>query len=56
MKLGSFEESMTITVSVPDDGEECDIYELGLARARDIARHFCELPFAFGSDKAHPRN
>jgi hypothetical protein len=56
MKLWSLEGSMTIIVSVPDDGEECDLYELGLARARDIARHFCELPFAFRSDKAHRRH
>ena len=39
------EESMTITVSVENDGREQDVYKLGLARARDFARHFLELPF-----------
>jgi hypothetical protein len=53
MKLGSIDESMTITVSVPNDGEEDDIYDLSFARARDIARHFCELPFEIRSEKTH---
>ena len=44
LQLGSPEESMTITVSVPNDGREEDVYALGLARARDFARHFLELP------------
>ena len=51
MKLGTLGESMTITVSVPNDGEQDDICALGFARARYIARHFCELPFEFRSDK-----
>jgi hypothetical protein len=55
-KSGSLDESMTITVSVPDDGEQEDIYDLGFARARDIARHFCELPFEFRSERAHRRH
>jgi hypothetical protein len=45
LQLGTPEESMTITVSVPNDGIEADIYALGFARARDFARHFLELPF-----------
>jgi hypothetical protein len=36
---------MTITVSVPNDGDEQDVYALSFARARDFARHFLELPF-----------
>ena len=45
LQLGSREESMTITVSVPNDGDEQDVYALSFARARDFARHFLELPF-----------
>jgi hypothetical protein len=52
IELASFDESMTITVSVPGDGEVEDVYDLGLARARDIARHFCESP----PEKAHRRH
>jgi hypothetical protein len=55
MKLGSLDESMTITVSVPDDGEQEEIYDLAFARARDIARHFCELPFEFRPERTHRR-
>jgi hypothetical protein len=33
MKLGSLDESVTITVCVPDDGEQEDIYDLAFARA-----------------------
>jgi hypothetical protein len=51
MKLGSLDQSMTITVSVPNDGEEDDIYDLSFARARDIARYFCELPFEIRSER-----
>jgi hypothetical protein len=56
MKLGSLDETMTITVSVPDDSEQEDIYDLAFARARDIARHFSELPFEFRAEKVHRRH
>jgi uncharacterized membrane protein len=46
-------ESMTITVSVQNDGREQDVYALSLARARDFARHFLELPFECPSGKAY---
>jgi hypothetical protein len=39
-------ESLTITVSVQNDGGEQDIYALSLARARDFARRFLELSSA----------
>jgi hypothetical protein len=45
-------ESMTITVSVQNDGREQDVYALSLARARDFARHFLELPFECPSGRA----
>ena len=45
LQLGGPGESMTITVNVPNDGIEEDVYALGFARARDFARHFLELPF-----------
>jgi hypothetical protein len=35
MKLGSLDESVTITVSVPDDGEQEDIYDLACSRHRE---------------------
>jgi hypothetical protein len=53
LQLGNREESMTITVSVPNDVDEQDVYALSFARARDFARHFLELPFDFPQRKAH---
>jgi uncharacterized membrane protein len=52
--LESPEESMTITVSVQNDGREQDVYALSLARARDFARHFLELPFECPKGEAYP--
>jgi hypothetical protein len=56
IEVGSLVESMMITVSVPNDRGGEDVYNLAFARARDIARHFCELPFGFPSEKAHRRH
>jgi uncharacterized membrane protein len=53
LQLESPEESMTITVSVPNDGKEQDLYALSFARARDFARHFLELPFECPQGKAY---
>ena len=36
---------MTITVNVPNDWREEDVYAVSPARAQDFARHFLELPF-----------
>jgi hypothetical protein len=35
---------MTVTVSVPNDGDEQDVRALSFPRARDFARHFLEVP------------
>jgi len=42
-ELGSPNEYMTITVTVPNDGTEQDIRENGIAKARDYARQFSEV-------------
>jgi hypothetical protein len=55
LQHGNREETMTITVSVPNDGDEQDVYALSLARARDFARHFLEFPFECPQRKAHPK-
>ena len=56
LQLGSREESITITVSVPNDGDEQDVYALSFARARDFARHFLELPFKCPLGKAQHKH
>jgi hypothetical protein len=56
LQLGSPEESMTITVSVPNDGEEQNVHALSFARAQDFARHFLELPFERPQGKAHHKH
>ena len=35
---------MTITVSIPDAGSERDACECGVAKAKDFARHFADVP------------
>jgi hypothetical protein len=40
---GSPDETMRITVVVPEDGDEAVAREIGLARARDFARRFSDL-------------
>jgi hypothetical protein len=49
-------ESLTITVSVQNEGGEHDIYALSLARARDFARRFLELPFECPNGKGDRAN
>jgi hypothetical protein len=56
LQVGSPEESMTITVSVPNDGGEQDVQALSFARARDFARHFLELPFEGPQGKAQHKH
>jgi hypothetical protein len=53
IQLESPGEAMTITVCVPNDGEEHDVHAHSFARARDFARHFLELPFECPQRKAH---
>ena len=43
-ELGSPNEYMTITVAVPNNGNDSDVCECGIARAKDLARHFAEMP------------
>jgi hypothetical protein len=43
-KIGQPQESLRITVVVPDDGDEEVARQYGVARARDIARQFAALP------------
>jgi hypothetical protein len=45
LQLGNPEECMTITVRLPNDWREEDVYIFRPARAQDFARHFLELPF-----------
>ena len=40
LKLGQPQESMRITVVVPDDGDTTSVRAYGIARAKDCARHF----------------
>jgi hypothetical protein len=40
LKLGQPQESMRITVVVPDDGDTTSARAFGIARAKDCARHF----------------
>ena len=47
-ELGSPNEFMTITVAVPNNGEDGDIRACGIARAKDFARQFCDVsPLSF---------
>jgi hypothetical protein len=42
--LGDRREIMTINVLVPNERDEGAVREFGIARAKDFARHFAELP------------
>ncbi len=42
--LGDRRETMTINVLVPNERDEGAVREFGIARAKDFARHFAELP------------
>ena len=42
-KVGPAQESLRITVIVPDEGDDTSARELGVARAKDIARQFGTL-------------
>jgi hypothetical protein len=43
-ELGGHQEFMTITVCVPNSGSERDDREFGIARAKEFARSFLDLP------------
>ena len=43
-ELGGHQEFMTITVCVPNSGSEREDREFGIARAKDFARGFLDLP------------
>lgn len=43
-ELGGPNEFMTITVSVPNDGGDSDVRECGIARAKDFAKQFGDVP------------
>ena len=43
-KFGQPQESLRITVCVPDEGDDTSAMECGVARAKDIARQFGALP------------
>jgi hypothetical protein len=43
-ELAGKNEFMTITVCVPNSGSEADDRENGIARAKDFARGFLDLP------------
>jgi hypothetical protein len=45
-ELGGKNEFMTISVTVPNNGSENEIRESAIAKAKDFARHFAELPLA----------
>ena len=45
-ELGGKNEFMTITVTVPDHGSNGDVRESAIAKAKDYARHFGDLPLA----------
>ena len=50
------DETMTITVVVPEDGDEGSAREIGLARARDFARRFSDLsPLEPSRNRAYSR-
>jgi hypothetical protein len=42
--LGDRLETMTLTVVVQDERDESAVREFGIARAKDIARRFAEMP------------
>lgn len=42
-ELGSPNEYMTITVAVPNNGNDSDVRESGIARAREFARQFGDV-------------
>jgi hypothetical protein len=43
-ELGGPNEFMTITVAVANDGSDEEACECGIARAKDVARRFADLP------------
>ena len=43
-ELGGPNEFMTITMSVPNDGGDSDVRESGIARAKDFAKQFGDVP------------
>jgi hypothetical protein len=43
-ELAGKNEFMTITVCVPNSGSECEDREHGIARVKDFARSFLDLP------------
>jgi hypothetical protein len=45
-ELGGKNEFMTLTVCVPNNGSDGDVHEAAIAKAKDFARHFAELPLA----------
>jgi len=42
--LGDRHETMTMSVLVPNERDESAVREFGIARAKDFARRFAELP------------
>jgi hypothetical protein len=47
VELAKPHEFMTITVSIPTAGSERDACECGIARAKDFARHFADVPLQY---------
>jgi hypothetical protein len=45
-ELAGPNEFMTITVAVANNGSDSDVRESAIAKAKDFARHFAELPLA----------
>ena len=46
-QLAGPNEFMTITVSVMNSGSDKEVCECGIARAKDFARHFGDLPLQY---------
>jgi hypothetical protein len=44
VELAKPHDFMTITVTVLNDGADRNVCEQGVARAKDFARHFAEMP------------
>jgi hypothetical protein len=44
VELSDRQETMTMSVVVPNDHDEGAVREFGIARAKDFARRFAELP------------
>jgi hypothetical protein len=45
---------MTVNVLVPNERDESAVREFGIARAKDFARRFAELPSAGSRDARFP--